>query len=138
MFLVYGTAGLALAVLIYGITLIGCRNPQKPVWISDFLVGNIYVPIIVTLAVLGTGCFLKFIFSFGSQPLGLKELVPAIGIAAVDLLLLKRLRIKQHLAEYETMQKSAEIIKPAVFCKKAAESTAANPPAKPTSGKMAA
>ncbi|UCF92557.1 MAG: hypothetical protein JSW39_30560 [Desulfobacterales bacterium] len=138
MFLVYGTAGLALAGLIYGITLIGCRKPQEPVWISDFLVGNIYVPIMVALAVLGTACFLKFFLTIGSQSMGWKELGLVIAIAAVSLLLLKRLRIKQHLAEYETMRKSAAIIKPAVFRQEERKSAEAEPPVKPTSGKMAA
>ena len=138
MLLVYGTAGLALAVLAFGITLIGSRNPQEPLWARDFLVANIYSPIIVGLALLSAGSFVKFILSIGSQSLGFMELALVIGIIAVSLLLLKLLRIKQHLAEYEAMQKSAEIIKPAVFFKEELANQNPEPPAKPTSGKMAA
>lgn len=96
-----------------------------------------HLPIIVGLAVLGAGSFIKFILSIGSQSLGFMELALVIGTIAVSLLLLKLLRIKQHLAEYEEMQKSGEIIKTAVFVKEEMASQNPEPQAKRTAGKMA-
>ena len=136
--MVYGTAGMALAMLAFGITLISSRNPHEPVWAKEFLVANIYVPFIVVLGVLGVGCLIKFIISIGSQTVGVKEIGMAVANAAACIWLLKRLRIKQHLSAFESMEKSAEIIKPAVFFKKEVEVNKPEPPAKPTSTGKAA
>lgn len=83
-------------------------------------------------------CLIKFTITIGSQSAGFKEIALTTGIIAVSLLLLKLLRIKQHLAEYEEMERSADIIKPAVFFKDEGVGEKPEPPAKPTSGKKAA
>ena len=138
MLLVYGTSGIALAVLVFGVILVGSRNPRPSFWASESLVANIHVPLIILLTVLGVGCYLKFILSFGSQAVGVKDIGLAVGIAAVSLVMLKLLRIKEHLAAFDTVEKSAEIIKPAAFFSDRAEGKVPEPPAKPTSGKKAA
>ncbi len=79
MLLVYGTAGMALAMLVFGIVLIGSRNPQEPVWAKEFLVANIYVPAILAIALLSVTCFVQFILSIGSQLVGVKEIALAVG-----------------------------------------------------------
>lgn len=106
--IVYGTAGLTLAVLLYAVVLIGCRNPRQPGWASDFLVGSIYVPVIGGLFVLGLGCFLNYVLSSGRPPVGALEGGLAVGIAAVGLVVLKALRIRKHLADYASTNRSAE------------------------------
>lgn len=138
MLLVYGTTGLVLAMLTFGITLIGSRNPQEPAWVSDFLVANVYVPVMVALAVLGTASIVQFMLSLGKQSLGVKEIVLLIGITGVGLLLMKLLHIKQRLSAYEASRRSAEIITPTVFSGEKDNGEKHEPPVKPTSGKMAA
>ena len=138
MLLVYGTAGIALAVLVFGITLIGSRNPRQPIWAKEFLVADIYVPLMLVLVVLGVGCYLKFILNISSQAVGVRDIALAVGIAVASIFLLKLLRIKEYLAAFDSMEKSAEIIKPAVFSKEKEESIKLEPPVKPTSGKKAA
>jgi hypothetical protein len=138
MLLIYGTMCMALAALIFGITLIGSRNPREPAWAGDSLVANVYLPAIAGLALIGLMCLIKFSITIGSQSAGFKEIALTAGIIAVSLLLLKLLRIKQHLAEYESMERSASIIKPAVFFKDEGVGEKPEPPAKPTSGKKAA
>lgn len=138
MLVVYGTAGIALAVLVFGVALIGSRNPVPAFWAGESLVANIYVPLIVVLAVLGIGCYLKFILTIGSQDVSAGDIGLAVGIAALGLVILKRLRIKEHLAAFDTVEKSAEIIKPAVFSSDGVEGKVPEPPANPTSAKKAA
>ena len=82
MLIVYGTAGLTLAVLLYAIVLIGCRNPRKPAWTHDFLVGNIYVPAMIVLCVLGLGCLFSFLVSIGRHPVDWIDVALAAGVAA--------------------------------------------------------
>jgi hypothetical protein len=129
---------MALAALIFGITLIGSKNPQEPGWARDILVANVYLPVIVGLAVAGLVCLIKFTITIGSQSVGFKELALTAGIIAVSLLLLKKLRIKQRLAEYDAAERPAEIIKPVVSLKEEEVGEKHAPPAKPTSGKKAA
>ena len=108
--IVSGTAGLTLAVLLYAVVLMGCRNPRKPAWVNDFLVGSVYVPIIGGLFVLGVGFILSFFLSHSRPPVGVTEITWMVGIAAVGLVVLKALRIKKHLADYASVTPSAEVI----------------------------
>ena len=106
MLIVFGTAGLIGAILLFGVTLIGGRNPRPPAWADDFLVANIYVPAMIGLAALGAGSIAKAIIGIGSQPLRFQELVLAVGIAVVGLFLLKLLRVRQRLAVFATLSAS--------------------------------
>jgi len=118
MLLIIGTTGLALSVLIFAIGLIGCRNPRRPVWARDILVETVYLPVIMCLALVGVGCFAKFILAADSRPPDVMEITLMAGIAAATLLLLKLMRIRQRLSEYEAIEKTADIIKPSVFFQK--------------------
>ena len=110
MLIVYGTAGITLAVLLYSVTLIGCRNPRQPNWAKDFMVGNVYVPLIGAFFVLGAGCFIKFLLSPGPDPVGVTEAALAVGVAALGFGLLKALRVKKHLADYAALSAGGEVI----------------------------
>ncbi len=110
MLIVYGTAGFTLAVLLYAVVLIGCRNPRQPVWINDFLVGSIYVPLIGAFFVLGAGCILHYFLSSTSAPAGVTEVALSVGIAALGFALLKALRVKKHLADYAMVTAGGEVI----------------------------
>lgn len=107
MLLVYGTAAWVLAMLFFGVTLIGARNPRSPAWANDFWVANIYVPMMIGLAVIGVGATAKFFISLDRQPLDVNTLVLSAGVAAVGLVLLKLLRIKQRLADFAARPVSA-------------------------------
>ena len=139
MWLVYGTAGITLAVLLYAKVLVGCRNPRKPGWTNDFLVGNIYVPGMIVLFLLGAGCIVKFFVTLGRVPLSVIEVILAVGIAAGGLVLLKAMDVKTQLADYASGTASGSVIQ----LKDVREGQPPNHPpyehpVKPTSGKRAA
>jgi amino acid transporter len=139
MLIVYGTAGLTLAVLLYAIVLIGCRNPRKPAWTHDFLVGNIYVPAMIVLCVLGLGCLFSFLVSIGRHPVDWIDVALAAGVAAGGLVLWKALGVKKRLADYAAGAVSGEVIQ--LEDVRAAQPPNHSPsthPVKPTSGQRAA
>lgn len=100
MLLVYGAAGLVLAAWLYGVTLIGARNPRSPAWANDFFVANLYVPLIIALAVAGIGSVVQFCLSVDSPSLGVGEAALVLGIVAVGWLVLKMMRIRKRLADF--------------------------------------
>jgi hypothetical protein len=139
MWLVYGTAGITLAVLLYAKVLVGCRSPRKAAWTNDFLVGNVYVPGMITLFILGAGCIFKFFVSLGHASVGLLEVILAYGIAAAGLVLLRALGVKKHLADYASATASGSV----VHLKDVREGQPPNQPpsehpVKPSSGRRAA
>jgi hypothetical protein len=137
--IVYGIAGLTLTVLLYAVVLIGCRNPRQPVWINDFLVGCIYVPIIGGLLVLGVGSFLRYFLSSDHPPISMMEVVLAVGIAALGMMVLKALRVKKHLADYAAAIPTADVIHLAdVKGGQPSNHPPSVPTPRPTSGKHAA
>lgn len=139
MLLVYGTIGIVLAALFYTIVLLGCRNPLEPRWINDFLVGNIYVPVMIALIAIGVGCLLQVGLTIRHQPPRPMEVIVAIGAVAAGLILLKMLRIKKHLANYAAMAGPGKLIQPPVWTTNpAGDPSATEPPEKPISGKIAA
>jgi len=136
MMLVYGAAGVALSVLLFGVVLIMCRNPRPSAWTTDFLVGNIYTPAIVAMMAVSVAFFIKFFISLGTEPFSVTQLAMAIGIVAVGIVGLKMLRIKKRLSEYEALQTSAGVIQPAAFSKTRNEKD--EPPHTTTTGRRAA
>jgi hypothetical protein len=139
MLIVYGTAGLMLAALLYAVVLMGCRNPRHSAWTRDFWVGNIYVPAIIGLMVVGGGCLIHALLSEDRGQVGVMDVALAVGVVAVGAVFLKLLRVKQHLADYAAAAGSGGVVSlPQYRAAQAKNHPPSEPPVKPTSGDRAA
>ncbi|MGB7918493.1 MAG: hypothetical protein WCF40_00395 [Desulfobacterales bacterium] len=137
MSLLYSSLFIALAALLFGITLIGARNPSPPPWAKDFLVANVYVPAIAGMGLFGAFGIIKFILDLSSKKIDIMDPLGAAVVLIAAVICLKLLRIKKRLAAYEAQETNAEVLKLYVF--KSAEHTEEPiPPAKPTTPRLAA
>jgi hypothetical protein len=137
MYLLYSSLFIALAALLFGITLIGARNPSPPRWANDFLVANVYIPAITGLGLFGAFGIIKFIVDLHSEKVDIMDLLGAAVVLIAAVVGLKLLRIKKRLAAYEAQERSAEALKLNVF-KSAEHTTEPIPQAKPTTPRLAA
>jgi len=138
MLLVYGSASLMLAILLFGVTLIGARNPFPSAWADDFLVANVYVPVMIALGVLGGGSIARFFVSMDGNRLSVKELLLAVGIVAVGTALFKGLHIKRRLADFDVPTSQEKPIPQQVLSIETDARDASVTPVDPTSGNLAA
>lgn len=138
MLLVYGTAGIVLAVLIYSVTLIGSRNPRTPLWAHDLIVGNVYAPLIVVLIATGIGFFIKFILTYNRESVDAMSLLTSAGLVVACLVLLRSLRIGQRLADYERQTANTAVIRPAAFFGESDPTVHPQPPLETPDGRKAA
>jgi hypothetical protein len=100
--LVYATLSLAFGIIGFFATLLWSRNPQRPAWASEFLIGSILLPLVLGALVIG-GCFLvKGIVTLGQLNLTVGELVSLAGIAVGTLVVCKLMRVKKRLSAYAT------------------------------------
>lgn len=137
MYLLYSSLSIALAALLFGITLIGARNPSPPRWAKDFLVANVYVPAMAGLGLFGAFGIIKFIVDLPSENVDLLDPLGAAAILIAAVVCLKLLRIKKRLAVYEAQERNAEVLKLAAL-KSAEQTTEPIPPARPTTPRLAA
>ena len=137
MYLLYSSLLIALAALLFGITLIGARNPNPPRWARDFLVANVYVPAMAGLGLFGAFGIIKFIVDLPSGKVDIMDPLGAAVVLIAAVVCLKLLRIKKRLAVYESQERNAEVLKLSVF-KSAGHTVEPIPPAKPTTPRLAA
>ena len=138
MLLVYGTACITLSVLLFTVSLLGARNPNVPGWANDFMIGNIYVPVVITLGVVGLGCYLKLFFNLAAMPLNVFEMAVSIGIAAACVVIVKAINVKKRLAAFEASTPRDSGGKPIRIHHAAKADGTDKPPVKPRSHKKAA
>ena len=138
MLLVFGSSSLMLAMLLFGTTLIGARNPLPPAWANDFLVANVYVPVMIALGVLGVASIAKLIISMDGESLSVKELLLAVGIVAVGMALFKGLHIKRRLADLNVATHQEKPIPRQVLSIETDGRDVLVTPVDPTSGNLAA
>jgi len=137
MYLLYSSLFIALAVLLFGITLIGARNPIPPRWAKDFLVANVYVPAMAGLGLFGAFGIIKFIVDLPSETIDIIDPLGAAVVMIAAVVCLKLLRIKKRLAVYTAQERNAEVLNLSVFT--SAEHTAEQrPPTKTTTPRLAA
>jgi hypothetical protein len=137
MYLLYSSLFIALAALLFSITLIGARNPIPPLWASDFLVANVYVPAMAGLGLFGAFGIIKFIVDLPSEKIDLMDPLGAAVVLIATVVCLKLLRIKKRLAAYEARERNAEILKLSAFTS-AGDTAEPIPPVKPTTPRLAA
>jgi hypothetical protein len=137
--LVYSVGCFAAAGFLFVLALLGNRNPNKPFWARGFWEGMIVCPAIVALFVIGLGLLGSFVWTLGTQPLSVIELVLALLIVAIFAVVLKLLRVKATLAQYAALAA-------APFCAGKATNTGSGTrpnkprgkPSRPKGGKRAA
>jgi len=98
--LVYGVLFLAVGVIGIMVSLLGSRNPQRPRWASDFVVGSVILPLVIGALVMGVSFLIMAILNLDQLSLGFRELMAMAGIIAATLVACKTMRIKKRLAEY--------------------------------------
>lgn len=95
-----GVLCLCIAVFVYYVTLLGCRNPRRPKWASDFLVGNVYATGMVAVGVYGFADLVRFAFDFDQTGLPLQQVWMAGATLVAAFVAVKALRVQKTLAEY--------------------------------------
>ncbi|MGD8369220.1 MAG: hypothetical protein PVG78_16390 [Desulfobacterales bacterium] len=114
MTLFYGVLCLSLAGILFAVTLIGARNPKAPKWAVDTLVSNVYIPLLVGLILLGVCLLINLLMNLGKSMPTMTEAAISAAIAAGTLFGIKRLRIKQRLAAFESMPPAAQAKAPVI------------------------
>jgi hypothetical protein len=109
MYLTVGVLSLCLAMLLYGVVLIGSRNPNHPKWSKDGLVANIYVPAIILFSVFGLGCAIQFILTLSSATKPLLHIVSAVAIGVAGVAAFKALKVDQKISAFETLRKAEPV-----------------------------
>jgi len=59
MYLLYGVLCLCFAALLFAVTLLGVRNPDRPIWAGQDVFAIILTPLILGLFVVGIACCAK-------------------------------------------------------------------------------
>ena len=105
--LFYGVLGIMVAGVLFGLLLIGSRNPKPARWKTDFLVANIYVPAIIATGVLSVAMVFQYWLGFELANLRWEEFALAAATVCIGVVALKSLKIKQRLVQYEEQEKAA-------------------------------
>lgn len=107
--LLYGVLCLCFTALLFSITLLGVRNPVRPLWAKEDIFANVLVPLIVSFFALGIAFFAQAIMA-DSLP-GWLEWSYAALAALVTLAGIKMLDIRRKLTAFSSQEsKRAEII----------------------------
>ncbi|MCB2145210.1 MAG: hypothetical protein KQI81_01965 [Deltaproteobacteria bacterium] len=105
MLLLIGTTLLCLATIWLTVLLIGGRNPNPPWWANDLLLGDIQVPLVMLLAVLGFWFLTRFP---GSHAPGVAfsviEILAAVGVAAATGLIIRQMNVGRRLKQFAEME----------------------------------
>jgi hypothetical protein len=88
------------------ILLIGSRSPQPPWWVKDWMVGNIQVPSLMLLAVIGIWLMTRYM---GGHAPGAVEILSAAGVVAATVLIVKQLKVGHRLREFAEMEADGTI-----------------------------
>jgi len=103
--IIYGELLLAVGAILFLVVLIGTRNPEKPIWVTDVLL-EIFYPVVVT-ACLFFGFYLiaKGLFSFLTAAFDLMLLIQFISILAATLFVIRHLKVRQRLDKFKAQAK---------------------------------
>ena len=137
MYLVTGVSCLSVASLFFAVVLLGSRNPKHPQWASDAMVAYFYAPAMVGLTAVGLISLAHFAASLSQGIPEMRQLLAVAAILGITLSCFKLLGLRKRLAAYAAQHASAQILRPAAFTRNA-PAEASQPPAKPTSRKLAA
>ena len=108
MSLLIGTTLVCLAALWLTVLLIGGRNPRPPWWANDWMLGDVQVPLLMLLAIIGVWFMTRFA---GGQAagvgLGIVEILAAVGVVAATALVIKQINVGRRLRQFAEMEADA-------------------------------
>jgi hypothetical protein len=105
MSLLIGTTLVCLAALWLTVLLIGGRNPQPPWWANDWMLGDIQVPLLMLLTIIGFWFMTRFVSGDGSgAALGAVEIFAAAGVVAATILIIKQMKVGRRLRQFAEME----------------------------------
>ena len=110
MSLVYGVFCMSLAVVAFGIIMIGARNPARPFWATNFIVANLYVTGMVILALVGLGLVGKAIGAWSQLSFGPMEAVLAVFGVLFGPTGWKLLKVRTRIEAYSRLAGSPQAI----------------------------
>jgi hypothetical protein len=103
--LLIGTTLICMAVLWLTVLLIGGRNPRPPWWANDWMLGDVQVPSLMLLVVIGIWFMTRFMG--GHSPgaaLGAVEILTAAGVVAITVLIIKQMKVGRRLRQFAEME----------------------------------
>jgi small-conductance mechanosensitive channel len=114
--IIIGTLCISLSVFAYCIVLLGVRDPRKPWWAADMLVGNCYILIIMGLGLGGLLAIGATVVTWKTAGAGIWHVLIAAALMAATVAGVKSMRIKERLARLENLA-SAEAQAPPLTVK---------------------
>lgn len=96
-----GAILMSVAILSFCIVLLGARNPRRPGWASDGLIGNLYCPLLVSFGLVGTALFVSGLSDFSAYGITRLDLLIAAAILCVTAIGAKAMKVRTRLAVYE-------------------------------------
>lgn len=108
MYLLYGAVSLCFTVLLFSITLLGVRNPVRPLWAEETVVANVLTPLMLGLFLLGLSYIIKEVLT-GFQS-SFAEWVYAALTVAGTVAIIKMSGIRKKLAVFASAAKNGEVI----------------------------
>jgi hypothetical protein len=110
--IIVGTVCITLSVFFYCIVLLGVRDPRKPRWAADALVGNVYIMFIMALGLGGLLAVGSALISWNGAGASIWHLLISAALLAAMVAGVKLMRIKERLARLESMAAGEAIVKP--------------------------
>lgn len=112
MLFIIGEILLFLAILYFcGILLVG-RNPQKKGWYkTDLMMGNVHIFTIMVIMIAGISMIIKAAMTVDAVSEVFVPGVLLIVLVLTNVFIIKKMRIKEHLAAYDALRKSVEALR---------------------------
>lgn len=101
MFMEFGVLCLSACVLLFGMALIGARNPHPPRWAGDFWIGSVFVPMVILLAILGFTFFFYGIRDFRVNGKSLLDVAFAVATVVASAVVWRLMNVRKKIAAFE-------------------------------------
>lgn len=103
MSLFIGTTLICLSALWLIFLLLGGRNPNPPWWANDWMLADIQVPSMMTLAIFGIWFMTRFTYHQAFRG-GMLEVFSALGVVAATALIIRKINVGRRLKQFEEME----------------------------------
>jgi hypothetical protein len=135
--LTLGVICLCGSVLAFFLLLLSCRNPRPSRWSNDFLVANVFSPLLIGVAVFGVAELVRVAFRAEVADWEPARLLPAAATVVLTAVALKALRVRRTLASFALESAPGKVIDLAA-ARPGTEQEEPKPPVQPKGRKRAA
>ncbi len=105
MTLLYGTVLICLAVLFFTVVLVAGRNPAPSLWVNDWLVADVHIPVMLLLALFGFFLLSRFAIDSGSTAaFRAIEMAGSAGVVLLTVLTIRQMKVGRRLKQYAEME----------------------------------